>query len=153
MIQIAKLVISQVRLTVTSPSRSVVITTWKGSKTSWMPLTWMTSNNNKKSTNQQRINIIKAESCFELFNPRKIQMYKLNSWQKNRDHSWKLRGWQRRHFKWILDVSWAIKMFLERCSFFLLSLTVDYYRETGKMFQSLKENSHAKRNTSRNVCH
>ena len=37
--------------------------------------------------------------------------------------------------------------------FFFLSLTVDYYRESGKMFQSLKENSHAKRNTSRNVCH
>ena len=33
--------------------------------------------------------------------------------------------------------------------FFFLSLTVDYYRETGKMFQSLKENSHAKRNTVR----
>ena len=44
-------------------------------------------------------------------------------------------------------------MFLERCSFFFLSLTVDYYRESGKMFQSLKENSHAKSNTSRNVCH
>lgn len=56
MIQIAKLVISQVRLPVTSPSRCVVITTWKESKTSWMPLTSrMTSNNNK----------IKAQTNYE----------------------------------------------------------------------------------------
>lgn len=156
MIQIAKLVISQVRLPVTSPSRSVVITTSKESKTSWIlecrwPAEWRQTTIKKAQTNYESIllrlrvvlsflTLVKYR-CTNSIAGRKIEIT-LENWEDDND---------------VISNGYLMPVEQLKCSWkgvlFFLSVTVDYYRETGKMFQSLKENSHAKRNTSRNVCH